>query len=99
MVLMINIVYNVQTHFKEFMISYLFLQIIFIYLIITKKINDNKIKNIAKIFNSLSIIISILFLIEAMNLNSCNKYLKLLSYIMIIFSGFMRGLLEKLNNR
>ncbi|AOR25196.1 hypothetical protein BGI42_15695 (plasmid) [Clostridium taeniosporum] len=63
-------------------------------IIINKKSNNKKIKKIAQILNTSSIIIAIFFAFEA--IDGFNRKLKLIGLMMIIFSGFMKGILKKL---
>lgn len=87
--------YDVNTHFLIFGVIYFIIQILMICLIIINKKNNNKeIKKIASILNTSSIIIAMLFTFEA--IDGFNKNLKLIGFIMIMFSGFMKGILKKL---
>ncbi|NFT91117.1 hypothetical protein FDF86_01635 [Clostridium botulinum] len=63
-------------------------------IIINKKNNNKEINKIASILNTSSIIIAMLFAFEA--IDGFNNKLKLIGFIMIIFSGFMKGVLKKL---
>ncbi|HBJ2621274.1 hypothetical protein EXM65_08240 [Clostridium botulinum] len=63
-------------------------------IIINKKNNKKEIKKIASILNTSSIIIAMLFAFEA--IDGFNKKLKLIGFIMIMFSGVMKGIFKKL---
>ncbi|NFL85030.1 hypothetical protein FDB24_05780 [Clostridium botulinum] len=63
-------------------------------IIINKKNNKKEIKKIASILNTSSIIIAMLFAFEA--IDGFNNKLKLIGFIMITFSGFMKGIFKKL---
>ncbi|WP_252226861.1 hypothetical protein [Clostridium sp. ZBS2] len=87
--------YDSNTHFLIFGLVYFIIQIFIICLIIINKKNNKKeIKKIVQILNTSSIIIAILFAFEA--IDGFNKKLKLIGFIMIMFSGFMKGILKKL---
>ncbi|NFG24373.1 hypothetical protein FDF11_11025 [Clostridium botulinum] len=63
-------------------------------IIINKKNNNKEINKISSILNTSSIILAILFTFEA--IDGFNKKLKLIGFVMIIFSGFMKGIFKKL---
>ncbi|MBN1039358.1 hypothetical protein DV092_04625 [Clostridium botulinum] len=64
-------------------------------IIINKKNNKKKINKIASILNTSSIVIAMLFTFQA--IDGFNGKLKLIGFTMIIFSGFVKGTLKKLN--
>lgn len=87
--------YDANTHFLIFGLVYFIIQILMISLIIINKKNNNKeINKISSILNTSSIILAILFTFEA--IDGFNKKLKLIGFVMIIFSGFMKGIFKKL---
>ncbi|WP_243431732.1 hypothetical protein [Clostridium botulinum] len=89
------ILYDTNTHFSILGLVYFIIQILMISLIIINKKNNNKeIKKIASILNTSSIIIAMLFTFEA--IDGFNNKLKLIGFIMIMFSGFMKGIFKKL---
>ncbi|WP_252250956.1 hypothetical protein [Clostridium sp. ZBS13] len=88
--------YDVKTHFSIFRVIYFIIQIFIICLIIiNKKNNKKKINKIASILNTSSIVIAMLFTFQA--IDGFNGKLKLIGFTMIIFSGFVKGTLKKLN--
>ncbi|WP_252224833.1 MULTISPECIES: hypothetical protein [unclassified Clostridium] len=89
-----SIVYDTKKHFELFGTLYVIMQITCIYILATKKIYIDKFKKIAQILSTLAIITALLFFIESLDAEIFRKYFKITGFIMILLSGFIKGILK-----